>query len=170
MEEYIRELTRENCLSAIMETQVKYKFLKKKRDKTISIFIVDDDISYLYPLVFHLQRNTHYKIHCFTSGEECMQYMNLNPKLIILDFNLNPQPPNTMNGPDVLRQIRNISPKTKVVMLSSRDTYQAVTDSIKMGAYSYVLKDIDAIASIKNIIQLICNGGGGRMGTEIGLA
>lgn len=170
MEDYLGKLTRANCLSVIMETQLKYKFLKKKRDKTVSIFIVDDDISYLYPLVFHLQRNTHYKIHCFTSGEECMQYMNLNPKLIILDFNLNPQPPNTMNGLDVLRQIKNINPKTKVVMLSSRDTYQAVTDSIKMGAYSYVLKDIDAIAAIKNIIHMICNGGEGARGPEIGLA
>ena len=140
-----------------MQPLVKHKPIRKKQAKEVSIFLVDDDISYLYPLVFYLQRNTHYKICCFTSGEECMENIKLNPALAIVDYNLNPQPPNTMNGLDVLRQLRNLSPKTKVVMLSSRDTYQAVIDSLKMGAYSYVLKDLEAISSIKNIIQITCN-------------
>lgn len=137
---------------------VKYKFIKKKPVREVSIFIVDDDISYLYPLVFYLQRSTHYKIYCFTCGEDCINNIKLNPNLIILDYNLNPQPPNTMNGLDVLRKLKNISPKTKVVILSSRDTYNAVTDSLSMGAYSYVLKDTEAVASLKNIINTVCNG------------
>jgi len=137
---------------------VKYKSTKHKPAEVVSIFIVDDDISYLYPLVFYLQKNTHYKIHCFTSGEECIENIKLKPNLVILDYNLNPQPPHSMNGPDVLRRLRNISPKTKVVMLSSRDTQQAVVDTMKLGAYSYILKDTEAIMAIKNIINTLCNG------------
>ena len=141
-----------------MEPLVKSKFSNKKPVRTVSIFIVDDDISYLYPLVFYLQKSTHYKIYCFTSGEECIENIKLNPNLIILDYNLNPLPPHTMNGPDVLRQLKNVSPKTKVVMLSSRDTYQAITDTLELGAYSYILKDIGAITSLKNVINAVCNG------------
>src|SRR5690349_17135701 len=111
---------------------VKYKLERKKPVREVSIFIVDDDTSYIYPLVFYLQRSTQYKIYCFTSGEECIDNMKLHPNLIILDYNLNPQPPNSMNGLDVLRRLKNISPKTKVVILSSRDAYQAVTDSLTM--------------------------------------
>ena len=85
-----------------------------------------------------------------------MRNIKLNPNLIILDYNLNPQAPNIMNGPDVLRRLKNLSPKTKVVMLSSRDTYQAVTDTLELGAYSYILKDVGAIAALKNIINVTC--------------
>jgi DNA-binding NarL/FixJ family response regulator len=150
-----------------MEPLVKYKYTRKKPAATVSIFIVDDDISYLYPLVFYLQKNTHYKIYCFTSGEECMENIKLKPSLILLDYNLNPQPPNTMNGPDVLRQLRNISPKTKVVMLSSRDTQQAVIDTMKLGAYSYILKDTEAIMAIKNILSVIGPGTGNQPKTDV---
>jgi DNA-binding NarL/FixJ family response regulator len=144
-----------------METTVKYKSVKKNPPaQTISIFIVDDDIAYLYPLVFYLQKNTQYKIHCFTTGEDCIKNMDLKPNLVILDYNLNPQSPNTMNGLDVLIRIRNVSPKTKVIMLSGRDAYQGVVDSLKLGAYTYVLKDTEAIASIRNIINTLCNGRG----------
>lgn len=132
---------------------------KANPPKIVTIFLVDDDISYLYPLVFYLQKNTQYKIHCFTTGEDCIKNMDLKPELVILDYNLNPQLPNTMNGLEVLLKIKNLSPKTKVVILSGRDTYQGVIDSLKLGAFTYVLKDTEAIASIRNIINTICNGG-----------
>ena len=119
---------------------------------------MDDDIAYLYPLVFYLQRHTQYKIHCFTSGEDCLKNLDLKPSLVVLDYNLNPQAPNTMNGLDVLTRIKNMSPATKVVMLSGRDSYQGVLDSLKLGAYTYVLKDTEAIASRRNIIHTLFNG------------
>ena len=146
---------------------MKYKPVKRKPEDVVSIFIVDDDITYLYPLVFYLQKNTHYKIYCFTSGEECMENVKLKPNLVILDYNLNPQLPNIMNGPEVLRQLRNISPKTKVVMLSSRDTQQAVIDTMKLGAYSYILKDTEAMMAIRNIINKVCNSKDGSPGAEV---
>jgi DNA-binding NtrC family response regulator len=142
-----------------MEPMVKYKRTGKKPVPEAVIFIVDDDVSYLHPLVFHLQRGVKYKIHCFTSGEECLSNIHLKPNIIILDYNLNPQLPNKLNGLDVLRQVKNMSPKTKVVMLSGRDEYQGVVDSLKLGAYSYVLKDTEALATIKKILHTLCNDG-----------
>lgn len=139
---------------------VKHKGIKNKGTKDIPIFVVDDDIAYMYPLVFYLQRKTAFKIYCFTTGEECVNNIELYPKIIILDYNLNPQPPNNMNGLDVLRRVRDLSPSTKVIILSSRDTYQAIEDSLKTGAYTYVLKDTGAITNIKNIIHTLCNGSG----------
>jgi len=141
-----------------MEPMLKPERSKTKLDYPVNIFIVDDDISYLYPLVFYLQRHTKYKIHCFTSGEECIKNLDLKPNLVVLDYNLNPQAPNTMNGLDVLTRVKNLSPATKVVILSGRDAYQGVVDSLKLGAYTYVLKDTEAIASIRNIIHTLFNG------------
>lgn len=142
-----------------METSVKYK--KKKIEQpvasAVTIFLVDDDVSYLYPLGFYLQRNTIHNIYCYSSGEECLKNMHQTPDLIILDYNLNPEKPNTLNGLDVLKEVKRKMPKTKVVMLSGRDTFQGVSDSLRLGAYSYVIKDLEALTSLKKLIDKICN-------------
>jgi DNA-binding NarL/FixJ family response regulator len=142
-----------------METHTKYK--KKVVDDThrniMSIFLVDDDLSYLYPLGFYLQKNTPHMVYCYTSGEECLKNMYHAPDIIILDFNLSPEPPNVMNGLEVLKEVKSVSPKTKVVILSGRDTVKGVIDSMNLGAYTYIVKDIEALASLKKIIDTIAD-------------
>jgi DNA-binding NarL/FixJ family response regulator len=140
-----------------METSAKYKkkAIKKEVRKEVCIFLVDDDSSYLYPLGFFLQRNTNHMVFCYTSGEECIKNMHHCPDIIILDFNLNPELPNKMNGLEVLKEVKVMSPKTKVVMLSGRETLKGVTDSLKLGAHTYVIKDIEALETLKNIIESI---------------
>ncbi|MGP8215501.1 MAG: response regulator [Bacteroidia bacterium] len=144
-----------------METAVKYKkkAINEGKGNELSIFLVDDDLSYLYPLAFYLQRNhAEHKVYCYTCGEECLQNMHHHtPDIIILDFNLNPQAPNKLNGLEVLKEVKSLSPKTRVVMLSGRDTFQGVVDSLKLGAHTYVIKDIEALSSLKKIIDAIGN-------------
>ena len=142
-----------------METSIKYKKEKAKGPTapTVTIFLVDDDVSYLYPMGFFLQRNTFHKVYCYTSGEECIQNMHLVPDLIILDYNLNPEKPNTMNGLDVLKEVKRLRPKTKVVILSGRDTLQGVAESLKLGASSYIIKDLEALSSLKKLVDNICD-------------
>jgi DNA-binding NtrC family response regulator len=142
-----------------MDTSVKYKRKKVKEPaaSAVTIFLVDDDISYLYPMGFFLQRNTVHKVYCYTSGEECIKNMYQAPDLIILDYNLNPEKPNTMNGLEVLKEVKKIRPKTKVVILSGRDTFQGVADSLKLGAYSYIIKDLEALTSLKKLVDSICD-------------
>jgi DNA-binding NarL/FixJ family response regulator len=142
-----------------METSAKYKkkAVKKEARKEVCIFLVDDDSSYLYPLGFFLQRNTNHMVFCYTSGEECIKNMHHSPDIIILDFNLNPELPNKMNGLEVLKEVKELRPKTKVVMLSGRETLKGVTDSLKLGAATYVIKDIEALDTLKNIIESIAD-------------
>jgi DNA-binding NarL/FixJ family response regulator len=142
-----------------METSIKdkKKRVKEVEPHTVTIFLVDDDVSYLYPMGFFLQRNTFHKVYCYTSGEECIHNMHLLPDLIVLDFNLNPEKPNTMNGLDVLKEIKRLRPKTKVVILSGRDTLQGVAESLKLGAHSYIIKDLEALSSLKKLIDNICD-------------
>ena len=141
-----------------METQVEYKRAKVKPQSAASVFVVDDDISYLDPLATHLERRTKFKIFKFTSGEDCLSEMDLKPRVVFLDYNLNPEWPNTMNGLDVLKEIKRISPQTKVVMVSGRDVYQDVIKALKLGAYTYVLKDIETLDAVKKILEAIGDG------------
>jgi DNA-binding NarL/FixJ family response regulator len=140
-----------------MEAQVKYKrkTFVTPRKNIISIFLVDDDLSYLYPLGFYLQRNTDHVIFCYSSGEECINNLHKGPDIVILDINLTTDNTNAMNGIDVLKKIKSSRPRTKVIMLSGRDTAGGVAESMKLGAYMYIVKDIEAITKLKSIIEKI---------------
>jgi len=140
-----------------MEAQVKYKrkTFVTPRKNIISIFLVDDDLSYLYPLGFYLQRNTDHVIFCYSSGEECINNLHKGPDIVILDINLTTDNTNAMNGIDVLKKIKSSRPRTKVIMLSGRDTAGGVAESMRLGAYMYIVKDIEAITKLKSIIEKI---------------
>src|ERR1700761_2858600 len=104
-----------------METKEKIKEMPVVPEKKVfSIFLVDDDLSYLYPLGYYLQKNTKHMIYCYSTGEECIKNLNKLPDLVVLDYNLNPELPNTLNGLEVLKEIKMVSPKTRVVILSGR--------------------------------------------------
>ncbi len=140
-----------------METLEKYETTKKElSEKSIPIFIVDDDPSYLYALAFYLKKNTKCKIYCYESGEECLQNMKLKPRIIILDYYLGNENTGIMNGAAVLKRIKTNSPETKVIMLSGQETLSVATDLIKEGAFTYVIKDTEAPVTIRNIVDTLC--------------
>jgi DNA-binding NarL/FixJ family response regulator len=137
-----------------METDVKHK--KKAlphNEGHLSIFLVDDDTAYLYPLGFYLQKNTAHKVYCYQTGEECLKNLYHNPDLIILDLNLNSETPYSLTGFDTLKEIKRLRPEIKVVILSGRDTAKGLVETMNNGAYSYVVKDIEALSSIKKLID-----------------
>lgn len=140
-----------------METQIKHKgkaYVKALKN-TLSIFLVDDDVSYLYPLGFYLQRNTNHNIYCYSSGEECIKNMHKSPDIVVLDINLASDERKSMNGIDVLKKIKATKTRTKVIMLSGRDTAGAVVESMRLGAYVYIVKDVEALTRLKGIIERI---------------
>lgn len=141
-----------------MESSVKYKPLSKaSRNAFDAVFLVDDDMSYLYSLGYYLKRDTKCKIYCFRSGEECLANMRLKPRIVILDYFLSAGDIG-MNGLEVLKKIKELSPRTKVVILSGQETLQVATASLQSGAFTYIVKDLQAPLSIKNIIDANCSG------------
>lgn len=142
-----------------MEPDVKHKKRKAPyKAHHLSIFLVDDDKAYLYPLGFYLQKNTAHKIYCYQTGEECLKNLYHNPDLIILDLNLNSETPYSLTGFDTLKEIKRLQPDVKVVILSGRDTAKGLIETMNNGAYSYVVKDTEALSSIKKLIDELNTG------------
>ena len=50
------------------------------------IFFVDDDKLILNLMEYVFQSKNGYRIRTFSSGEDCLSNLNLNPDLIILDY------------------------------------------------------------------------------------
>lgn len=123
--------------------------------ENIKIFLVDDDKMFARALKHSLTRNKIYplEIMTFPTGEECIQNLRKhNPKIIILDYILNKNFPGAIDGIRVLMRIKQISPDSEVIMLSSQESIDIAMNTINYGAYSYVTKGRNTFIKIKNII------------------
>ena len=104
------------------------------------IFIVDDDPVLAEMLKDHLSKMTHYEIHVFEKGEDCIEKMNLKPGIVFLDFYLNSVDKDAMDGLEVLQEIKKIDPEVDVVMLSGQDKIEVAVKTMQYGAFDYIVK------------------------------
>ncbi|HTA83961.1 MAG TPA: response regulator [Bacteroidia bacterium] len=118
----------------------------------IKIFIVDDDAMFTDSLKHSLSGKRR-KIHSFSNGEECIGNLHEDPHIIVLDYVLN----DSMNGLQVLNQIRHDKPETRVIMLSGIDNTNIVNDTLKYGACDFIEKDETALLRLKKEINEICD-------------
>jgi len=117
------------------------------------IFVVDDDEMMAMALEDYLTRNTLHEIHLFTTGEECIRNLRLQPDVIVLDYNLNSVQKEAANGMKILEAIKKLNKQIPVILFSSQDAYSVALQSINKGATQYVIKDENAFEKI----AAICN-------------
>lgn len=130
-----------------------------KAQNAISIFLVDDNEVFLKALSLSL--NEHFKseisIESYSTGEDCLKKIQQNPEtaadVVILDYHLNTESKNAMDGIDVLKKIKEINFRIIVIMLSAEDKLKIATDSITNGAYEYVVKSETAFIRTQNILK-----------------
>lgn len=122
----------------------------------IMVFLVDDDNMFIKALKHQLSKEkTNVEIISFPTGEECVQNLHHSPALIVLDYNLNSNYPDAMDGIQVLKKIKHKAPDTEVIMLSSQDNIEVAMDTLRNGAYDYIAKGESCFIKIQNIIRHI---------------
>ena len=119
------------------------------------IFLVDDEPIQNEMLKDYISDKFEFEIKTFDNGEEALANINLNPEIIVLDFHLNAHLANAKNGVEVLKDITAVSPSTHVIMLSGQDKLEVAVDSMKYGAYDYIIKGETAFSRIENVINNI---------------
>ena len=125
----------------------------------VPVFLVDDDPLYLHVLKEKLKKYPNVRLYSYRSGEDCLQYLHLNPRVVILDYYLDP---GSMNGIEILKQIKQLNPATEVIVLSSQDTLQVVADSLGSGAFAYLIKDSQVFVSIGKLLKTLSGGETGQ--------
>ena len=112
------------------------------------IFVVDDDEMLSMALEDYLERNSSHEVHVFSTGEECLEHLEEQPDIIILDYNLNSVKKDAANGLIILEAIKKLNDSIKIIMLSSQEATWIVVQTVKMGASEYVVKDESAFEKI----------------------
>ncbi len=125
-----------------------------KTSEPLSIYLVDDDQLFITSLKDQVKKMFKFEtnIQTFSTGEECLKNFQNPPNVIILDYFLNGDNPNAMNGLNVLKKIMQISPDTKVIMLSAQDKIEVAVNLIKYGAYDYIIKNDQVFLRTKLVV------------------
>ncbi len=125
--------------------------------ESIKCFLVDDEPVYLKLLQDNLQQYFLDKldISTFSTGEACLENLGRQPEIVILDYYLNRIDEHASNGIDVLKSIKEADPSIQVVMLSQQDSIDVALETIKYGAYDYVVKNESAFVRIQNTLEKI---------------
>ncbi len=121
-----------------------------------SIYLVDDDKMFLRTLEHHLLQKLKYnvKIKSFPSGEECLKEMSeKKPNIVVLDYLLNGNHTFAMDGLSVLQKIKQTDPDTTVIMLSGQEKMDVAIDTLKYGAYDYLVKNGNTLYKTQNSIR-----------------
>lgn len=88
-----------------------------------------------------------------SDGDEATrQARDTQPDIAILDISMP-----ILNGVDAARELRKISPKTKVIILTKHDEDQYVTEALRSGVKGYVLKS-QVANDLIHAIQEVCRG------------
>jgi DNA-binding NtrC family response regulator len=117
-----------------------------------TIFIVDDDPMQASMLQDYLSKYSTFDFHVYNNGDECIKNLSLNPQVIFLDYNFDMAGKNAMDGLDILREIKARQPNTEVVMLSGQDRIEVAVNTMKYGAFDYIVKSESAFHRAENVI------------------
>lgn len=117
------------------------------------IFIVDDEPIQNEMLKDYLNERFLFTINVYESGEAALKDMHLNPEIVVLDYHLSGSDRDAEDGVGILKAIKTSNPETQVIMLSGQDKIGVAVDSMKYGAYDYVVKGESAFSRVENIIN-----------------
>ncbi len=117
------------------------------------IFFIDDDKMILNLLEYTFQSRQDYHVVCYNTGEECLENLDQNPRLIVLDHVLADRDSDRLNGLETLKEIRKIDKKVPVVILTGQGDEDLFAEFLENGANRYLTKDHFFIDSLIETIQ-----------------
>ena len=122
-------------------------------ERTVRIFVVEDNEWYNKLLVYTLSLNPDYEVKSFFTASDFLKCLDESPDIVTLDFRL---PDAT--GLEVLKQIRKENEHIQVILISEQEDIGIVVTLLKMGAYDYITKSEDIKERLLNTVQNLTKG------------
>lgn len=119
-----------------------------KGQNPFKIFIVEDDLMYSSMLEYTLNLNPDYQVSKFSTAKDFLSALHEKPHVISLDYSL----PDA-DGEELLKLIQEMSPDSKVVVISGQEDVKVAINLLKKGAYDYITKDKDTKDKLWNAVQ-----------------
>ena len=122
--------------------------------KTISVIIIEDFKLTRVGLRCALNSNDDINViaECENANEGLALIKSKNPDVVLMDLGLP-----GMNGIEATIKTKEVSPKTKIITLTSHDREEEVVAALSSGANAYCMKDIDPV-KLADVVRDVSNG------------
>ena len=102
------------------------------------IFVTDDEQAIRGAIIKRLTRQGHHVVG-YESGEALLEGLQHNlPDLVLLDLKMS-----DLSGLEALKHVRQLAPAAIVIMLTAYGTVQDAVETMKLGAYDFMIKSVD---------------------------
>lgn len=103
----------------------------------MTLLIVDDDVDLCRLLAEHFEESFQAEVLTATTPGEAVRLLaEQRPEGMLLDINLRSR----LSGFDVIARQREVSPATKVIMVTGDNDYESVEKALELGAVDYITK------------------------------
>ena len=102
----------------------------------MKLLIVDDEVDLWVLLQEHFEEHFQGEVFTATPAEALRLLEQLQPEGMLLDINLRSR----LDGFDVLSRAAEISPATKVIMVTGRNDFESIEKALVLGAVDYTTK------------------------------
>lgn len=118
--------------------------------KSLKIFLVDDDPFSLNLYEQHLKNIGYEDVVVFDNGTTCLNEITQHPDVVFLDHGMD-----ILNGVDVLKKIKRFNPNIYVVFISGQEDVATAVNSLKYGAFDYIVKGNNDLSRIEKVLLKI---------------
>jgi DNA-binding NtrC family response regulator len=119
-----------------------------KNFKNPAIFIVEDDPAFSKLTEKALRASGYNKLMIYSSGDKCIDdIQNTKPDIVLQDFEMP-----GLNGIETMKKIKIAHPEAEFLFLSGQSSIKIAVETLKQGAFDYIIKDE---AAQHNVIQKI---------------
>ena len=130
------------------------------------LLIIDDDLDMCTLLSRFLTRHGYLVDVAHSGTKGILKFKEENFDIVICDYRLGDK-----EGKDVLLEIKAITPKTIVLIITGYSDIKTAVDVIKMGAYDYITKPLvpdEVLTVLNNALNATDDGGGPALVTSMG--
>jgi two-component system OmpR family response regulator len=112
------------------------------------IFIVEDNLLYQQLIAKELESLSG-EIYFYTKGESCLEDLDKNPSIIVLDFELEGE----INGLDTMIEIRKYNPSIYIILFSNKKDLNSYANVANYGSFDFLEKREKSFRLLKQMIN-----------------
>lgn len=125
-------------------------------NRPLQIALIDDDPQMREMLNdFFTGKYKNSEVSTFATGEAALTNLIIEPNLIVLDYHLDSSDALAMNGLQVLKKLKEKYPNVPVIFLSGQEKAEVAANTMKYGAYDYIVKNESAFHKLEIIFNNI---------------
>ena len=118
--------------------------------KPQKVFLVDDD-PFCQNLMKHVMKTNGFAdVHTYEGGAACLNALTDEPDIIFLD-----QVMGSVSGIDTLKAVKRFNPDIYVVFVSGQHEVAVAVESLKYGAFDYIVKDEKLSTKVSSVLTKI---------------